>query len=44
MRPEAVVEMPCEQIRIGERHRRDLGDLEELAGSIATVGLSTRPS
>lgn len=43
MRPEAVVEMPCEQIRIGERHRRDLGDLEELATSIATVGLLHPP-
>lgn len=43
MRPEAVVEMPCEQIRIGERHRSELGDLKGLATSIATVGLLHPP-
>jgi ParB-like chromosome segregation protein Spo0J len=27
------------EIRIGERHRRDLGDVDQLAASIAAVGL-----
>jgi ParB family chromosome partitioning protein len=34
-----IIEIPCEQIRIGERIRQDLGDLEELANSIAAEGL-----
>ncbi len=34
-----IVEMPCDQIRVGERHRKDMGDLEVLAASIATEGL-----
>ncbi len=34
-----IIEIPCDQIRIGERHRRDMGDLEGLAASIATEGL-----
>lgn len=38
-----IVEMPCEQIRLGERHRKDLGDLEALAVSISTVGLLHPP-
>jgi ParB-like nuclease domain len=35
----SIVEVPCDAIRIGERHRKDLGDLETLAASIATEGL-----
>jgi ParB/Sulfiredoxin domain len=31
--------MPIDQIRIGERHRRDLGDIAGLAESIEDVGL-----
>jgi len=38
-----IIEIPCEQIRIGERHRKDMGDLEVLATSIATVGLLHPP-
>ena len=34
-----IIEIPCDQIRIGERHRKDMGDLEVLAASIATEGL-----
>ncbi len=34
-----IIEIPCDQIRIGERHRKDMGDLESLAASIATEGL-----
>jgi len=34
-----IIEIPCEQIRIGERHRKEMGDLEALAESIATEGL-----
>ena len=30
---------PIDQIRVGERHRRDLGDIDGLAASIAEVGL-----
>jgi ParB family chromosome partitioning protein len=30
---------PVDQIRVGERHRRDLGDLAGLAQSIASIGL-----
>jgi len=33
------IDVPCDQIRIGERHRKDMGDLEGLAASIATEGL-----
>ncbi|MGC8793982.1 MAG: ParB/RepB/Spo0J family partition protein [Bryobacteraceae bacterium] len=33
------MEVPCEQIRIGERYRREMGDLEGLAESIAREGL-----
>ncbi|GIU75780.1 MAG: hypothetical protein KatS3mg004_2867 [Bryobacteraceae bacterium] len=36
---QAIIEIPCDQIRIGERHRKDMGDLEVLAASIATEGL-----
>lgn len=35
----SIVEVSCEAIYVGERHRRDLGDLEGLAESIATEGL-----
>ncbi len=38
-----IIEIPCDQIRIGERHRQDMGDLEVLAASIATVGLLHPP-
>lgn len=38
-----IVEIPCEKIRIGERHRKEMGDLEVLAASIATVGLLHPP-
>jgi ParB-like chromosome segregation protein Spo0J len=34
-----IIEIPCEQIRIGERHRKEMGDLEGLAASIAREGL-----
>ncbi len=34
-----IIEVPCGRIRIGERHRKDMGDLEVLAASIATEGL-----
>jgi ParB-like chromosome segregation protein Spo0J len=30
---------PIERIRVGERHRRDLGDIECLARSIEDIGL-----
>ncbi len=38
-----IIKIPCDQIRIGERHRKDMGDLEVLATSIATVGLLHPP-
>jgi N6-adenosine-specific RNA methylase IME4 len=31
--------MPIASIKVGKRHRRDLGDVDALAGSIADVGL-----
>jgi len=34
-----ILEVPCDQIRIGQRTRRDLGNLEELASSIASEGM-----
>ena len=34
-----IVEVPCHAIHVGERHRKDLGELEVLAASIATEGL-----
>ena len=34
-----IVEVPCNAIHVGDRHRKDLGDLEVLAASIATDGL-----
>jgi hypothetical protein len=42
-RQQTIVEMHCEQIRIGLRHRKDMGDLEALAVSISTVGLLHPP-
>ncbi|GIW56251.1 MAG: hypothetical protein KatS3mg082_2655 [Nitrospiraceae bacterium] len=42
-RRQTIVEMPCDEIRIGERHRKDLGELEVLAASISTVGLLHPP-
>jgi hypothetical protein len=38
-----ILEIPCDQIRIGERHRKEMGDLETLAVSISTVGLLHPP-
>ncbi len=38
-----IIEIPCDQIRVGERHRKDMGELEVLAASIATVGLLHPP-
>src|SRR5690349_19827099 len=35
----AAPDMPIEKIHVGERHRRDLGDIDGLAASIAQVGL-----
>lgn len=35
----SIADVPCSDIRIGERHRLDMGDLEILAVSIATEGL-----
>ena len=35
----AITDVPCGAILIGERHRKDMGDLEALAGSIAQEGL-----
>src|SRR6266571_452215 len=34
-----MTQRPISSIRIGERHRKDLGDLTSLADSIASVGL-----
>jgi len=34
-----IIEVPCEQIQVGERHRKEMGDLEGLAASIAREGL-----
>jgi ParB-like chromosome segregation protein Spo0J len=36
-------EVPCDSIRVVGRHRRDMGELEVLAASIATVGLLHPP-
>jgi ParB family chromosome partitioning protein len=41
--PLKIIEIRCDQIRTGERHRKDMGDLEVLAASIATVGLLHPP-
>jgi hypothetical protein len=35
----SIVEVRCDAVHVGERHRKDLGDLESLATSIATEGL-----
>jgi ParB family chromosome partitioning protein len=35
----AARERPIDSIRVGERHRKELGDVEALAASIADVGL-----
>jgi len=34
-----IIEVPCEQIQVGERYRKEMGDLEALATSIAREGL-----
>jgi N6-adenosine-specific RNA methylase IME4/ParB-like chromosome segregation protein Spo0J len=34
-----AADIAINEIKVGERHRRDLGDIEELAASIAQVGL-----
>jgi hypothetical protein len=38
-----IIEIACEQIRIGERHRKEMGDLEALAASISAFGLLHPP-
>jgi ParB family transcriptional regulator, chromosome partitioning protein len=35
----ARAKRPIAEIRIGKRHRRDLGDVEGLAASIGEIGL-----
>lgn len=35
----SIVDVRCDAIQVGERHRKDLGELEVLAASIATEGL-----
>lgn len=35
----SIMDVPCDAIRIGQRHRKDMGELEVLAASIATEGL-----
>lgn len=42
-RPGELIDVPCAQILIGDRHRKDMGDLEGLAASIASVGLLHPP-
>jgi len=39
MVPKAQVARPIASIRVGQRHRRDLGDIAEFAASIADIGL-----
>lgn len=34
-----IMDLPIEKIRLGSRHRQDLGDLRELAQSIQEEGL-----
>jgi ParB family chromosome partitioning protein len=36
---EAFIWMPMDDIKVGKRHRQDLGDIGALAKSIATLGL-----
>jgi len=38
-----IIKVPCEQIHVGERHRKDMGDLEALAASISAFGLLHPP-
>jgi len=35
----SIVDVPCDAVRVGERHRKDLGELEVLAENIAIDGL-----
>ena len=35
----SIIEVRCDAVHVGERHRRDLGEIETLAESIATEGL-----
>jgi ParB family chromosome partitioning protein len=35
----SIVEVRCDAVHVGERHRKDLGEIEVLAASIATEGL-----
>ena len=35
----SIVEVRCDAVHVGDRHRRDLGEIESLAESIATEGL-----
>lgn len=41
--PIAAPRMPVDKIRVGARHRKGVGDLEELAASISEVGLLHPP-
>lgn len=34
-----ILELHCAEVKIGERHRHDMGDLESLAASIEDIGL-----
>src|SRR6516225_7565316 len=34
-----ITEVPRDTIRVGERHRKDMGDLDALASSVAQEGL-----
>jgi ParB family transcriptional regulator, chromosome partitioning protein len=34
-----IAEMPIAEIRVGVRHRKDLGNIEELASNLAELGL-----
>jgi ParB family transcriptional regulator, chromosome partitioning protein len=35
----AAPTIPISRIKVGKRHRRDMGDIESLAASIADIGL-----
>ena len=41
--PKTAATMPIDQIKVGARHRRDMGDVDGLAASIAEVGLLHAP-
>jgi ParB family chromosome partitioning protein len=35
----ALITLPLDDIRVGKRHRRDMGDIDALAQSIEDIGL-----